>query len=200
MASETTEQPSPELPQVDTQTKTKYLMVFVDFLFGDQSKTVNPTLIKFFELEEPWLDELEKRRLIRRRSLGSEQVEIAVTPLGKQVASVQRVRLHNEQRAAGEVVPGPEEPPTLASEVLNRVMDHPRATSLAGLSAGILLVVGGLLLFYLGATGRFSWTAHLTGLANVALDLFVGGALVVFGVFLAWATRFAVRMVAPLEG
>jgi hypothetical protein len=68
------------------------------------------------------------------------------------------------------------------------------AYSLAGLTLGLICVVGGILLFFHGVTGSSSWVGNFIGVHSWLSDAAPGTILFVVGLLVVWITRFDVRV------
>lgn len=66
--------------------------------------------------------------------------------------------------------------------------------SLAGLFLGLSAVLGGILLFLNGITGKTSWTAKIIGVESTISDAAPGSVLFIVGLFLVFVTRFKTRI------
>jgi uncharacterized membrane protein len=78
--------------------------------------------------------------------------------------------------------------------VLSRLVRLQLAYSLAGLTLGLICVVGGILLFFHGVSGSTSWVGHVIGLQGGLSDAAPGTVLFVVGLLIVWITRFDVRV------
>jgi hypothetical protein len=78
--------------------------------------------------------------------------------------------------------------------VLSRLARLQLAYSLAGLTLGLICVVGGILLFFHGVSGSTSWVGHVIGLQGGLSDAAPGTVLFVVGLLIVWITRFDVRV------
>ena len=66
--------------------------------------------------------------------------------------------------------------------------------SLAGLSFGLVCVLGGIVLFLNGISGSTSWTAKIIGAESHLSDAAPGALLFVVGLFIVFMTRFSVSV------
>ena len=78
--------------------------------------------------------------------------------------------------------------------ILSRLVRLQLAYSLAGLTLGLICVVGGILLFFHGVTGSTSWVGHVIGVQGRLSDAAPGTVLFVVGLLVVWITRFDVRV------
>ncbi|HYM50372.1 MAG TPA: hypothetical protein VET65_07325 [Candidatus Limnocylindrales bacterium] len=68
------------------------------------------------------------------------------------------------------------------------------AYSLAGLTLGLICVVGGCLLFFHGVSGSSSWVGDFIGVHSWLSDAAPGTVLFVVGLLVVWITRFEIRV------
>ena len=80
------------------------------------------------------------------------------------------------------------------NRVLSRLVRLQLAYSLAGLTLGLICVVGGILLFFHGVTGSTSWVGHVIGVQGGLSDAAPGTVLFIVGLLVVWITRFDVRV------
>ena len=66
--------------------------------------------------------------------------------------------------------------------------------SMAALVLGLLIVLGGIVLFLNGVVGSTSWTAKIIGIESSISDAAPGAVLFVVGLFVIIATRYRVKI------
>jgi uncharacterized protein YjeT (DUF2065 family) len=64
-----------------------------------------------------------------------------------------------------------------------------RRFSILGLSIGLLLMILGCVVSYLGLSGEFTLASELLDINSVEIDALVGVALLVVGIIVIWAAR-----------
>jgi hypothetical protein len=64
-----------------------------------------------------------------------------------------------------------------------------RRFSILGLSIGLLLMILGCVVFYMGLSGEFTLASELLDINGVAVDASVGVILLIAGIIVIWATR-----------
>lgn len=68
-----------------------------------------------------------------------------------------------------------------------------RRFSIPGLSVGLLLMILGCVVFYMGLSGEFTFASELLDVDSVEIDASVGVVLLIAGIFVIWATRRRAR-------
>jgi len=68
-----------------------------------------------------------------------------------------------------------------------------RRFSILGLSVGLLLIVLGCVVFYMGLSGEFTLASELFDINSVEVDASVGVVLLIAGIIVIWATRRRVQ-------
>jgi hypothetical protein len=66
--------------------------------------------------------------------------------------------------------------------------------SLAGLTLGLICIVGGILLFIRGIVGSSSWTAKIVGAESNISDAAPGVILFIVGLFIILVTKYSVKV------
>jgi hypothetical protein len=68
-----------------------------------------------------------------------------------------------------------------------------RRFSIVGLSVGLLLMILGCVVFYMGLSGEFTLASELLDVNSVGVDASVGVVLLIAGIIVIWATRRRVQ-------
>ncbi len=80
-----------------------------------------------------------------------------------------------------------------SDELVEKLSRHQLIYSTLGLVLGLACVIGGVVLFFAGVTGRMSWTAKFLGASSEMLDAAPGAVLFVVGLFVVFVTRYMVK-------
>jgi hypothetical protein len=80
-----------------------------------------------------------------------------------------------------------------SDRVITKVSNHQLIYSLAGLVLGLACIIGGIILFLAGVSGKMSWTAKFLGASSEILDAAPGAVLFIVGLFTVFVTRFRIR-------
>jgi hypothetical protein len=79
-----------------------------------------------------------------------------------------------------------------SDRVTTQLSKHLLIYSILGLVLGLVCVIGGLVLFLEGVSGKMSWTAKFLGASSQILDAAPGAVLFIVGLFVVFLTRYKV--------
>src|SRR5260370_1044403 len=77
--------------------------------------------------------------------------------------------------------------------VTKQLSEHQLIYSMLELVLGLVCVIGGLVLFLVGVSGKMSWTAKFLGASSEILDAAPGAVLFIVGLFVVFVTRYNVK-------
>ena len=75
-------------------------------------------------------------------------------------------------------------------ETILKLSKHQLIYSILGLVLGLVCIIGGIILFLFGITGKMSWTAKFIGASSEILDAAPGAVLFIVGLFIVFVTRY----------
>lgn len=78
-------------------------------------------------------------------------------------------------------------------DLIENLSKHQLIYSILGLVLGLVCVVGGVILFLAGVTGKMNWTASFLGASSEILDAAPGAVLFIVGLFIIFVTRYKVK-------
>lgn len=79
-----------------------------------------------------------------------------------------------------------------SDSTVEKLSKHHLIYSILGLVLGLVCVIGGVVLFLAGVTGKMSWTAKFLGASSQILDAAPGAVLFIVGLFVVFVTRYKV--------
>src|SRR5437773_484692 len=79
-----------------------------------------------------------------------------------------------------------------SDSTVEKLSKHHLIYSILGLVLGLACVIGGVVLFLAGVTGKMSWTAKFLGASSQILDAAPGAVLFIVGLFIVFVTRYKV--------
>lgn len=80
-----------------------------------------------------------------------------------------------------------------SDEIIEKLSRDQRIYSTIGLVLGVIIILGGLILFLYGVTGKMNWTAKFLGASSEILDASPGAVLFIVGLFIIFFTRFKIK-------